>query len=282
MSVTRLCYQLTAGTNMIDIARDLSVALRTHKIHQKSVFTVVGGMVVDNPGTSQSVELMTAPNTWYMKSAINRAFAHWKKYRHRVLTESGQVPSKFADFRINLSSAGSASYRYAKNADRENLALEEWNYSVIENDAGVAKSFQIVGDHSPSRYACMKGWLETRPTPTNASEPVMPDLNSDAVLDYTIDFLVTEDGTNDNITDQVIDVVEENDERPYTLLQAYGPDINNADNLQSQCFVYVSDNNPTQMIPGFQALCGLVRVDCGNEVTQPLLYIDVLNTPEGF
>lgn len=281
MAVTRLLYQLQEGTNILDIARDLSVALRTHKIHQKQVFTVLGGMVIDNPGTSKSIELSTAPNTWYMRSAVNRGFEHWKKYRHTVLTDSGAEPSEFADFRINLNNAGSASYNYAIALNRQPLGLGEWNYSVIEDDAGTAKSFHIVGDHTASRYALMKGWLQTRGIP-QLSEPVMVDLDGNLVADYKEDFLTLADGLNDNIADQVEDVVEENDARPYDIYQMYGSNIDHANNLQSQAFVYVSDNNPHQMIPGFKALCGLIQVSCETGVTAPLLYLDIMNTPEAF
>lgn len=281
MAVTRLLYQLQEGTNILDIARDLSVALRTHKIPQKQIFTVLGGMVIDNPVTSKSIELSTAPNTWYMRAAINRGFEHWKKYRHRVLTESGAEPSEFADFRINLNSAGSASYNVAIATNRNPLGLGEWNYSQIENDSGTAKSFHIVGNHTASRYALMKGWLQTRAIP-QLSEPVMVDLDGNAIYDYKEDFLTLADGTNDNISDQVEDVVEENDSRPYDIYQMYGNNLDDAQNLQSQAFVYVSDNNLQQMIPGFKALCGLIQVHCQEGVTQPLLYLDVSNTPEAF
>lgn len=281
MAVTRLLYQLQEGGNVIDVARDLSVALRTHKIHQKQIFTIVGGMVIDNPATSKSIEISTAPNTWYVRAAINRGFAHWKKQRHEVLKETGATPSEFADFRITLNGAGTGSFRTAITKDRNALGVEEWNLSQIEDDAGTAKSFHIIGDHTGSRYALLKGWIQTRGIP-QASEPVMVDLDGNAILDYKEDFLMLADGTNDNIPDQLEDVVEENDERPFALLQAYGDDLDNSMNLQSQGFVYVSDNNPHQMIAGFKAICGQIHVECQAGVTGPLLYLDVVNTPEGF
>jgi hypothetical protein len=239
-------------------------------------------MVIDNPVTNEPVEIMTAPNFWYTQAAVNRCFSEWKQYRHRTLVESNVEASQFADFRIALNSVAGETNIRAINAAREELALEEWSLSTVEDDAGTAKTFTIMGDHTATKYAAMKGWLQTRPVPAPFSEPVQADLNSDGTLDYQVDFLVNASGTNDNITDQVIDVVEENDERPYPLLNIYGPTVDEALNLQSQSFVYVSANNPHQMIPGFKALCGLLQVNAGSGTTGALLYLDVHNSPEGF
>lgn len=280
MAVTRLMFKLTAGSNQIDIARALSLFHRTHKIHQKQVFTVLGGMVIDNPAHSQSIEVSTAPNTWVHKAAINRCFDEWKKYRHNILSSTELEGSKYSDFRLLLNTNGNI--RNPLNTAREPLAIEEWQYSQLENEAGGTISFRIVGGHGGATYSAIQGWLATTGMPYPASDPAMPDLDGVVGADYLDDWLVNVNGTNDNITDRVEDAVEENDERPYDLEQIYGPTITEQDNLQSQAFCYVSDNNPHAMIAGFKALCGLVQVNCGSEVTEPILYLDVLNEGEAF
>lgn len=280
MSVTRLCFQLGPGTNQIDLARALSLHNRTSKIHQKQIFTVLGGMVVDNPSTSQSIELSTAPNTWVHRAAVNRCFKAWKKYRHELLLDSGLQPSKYADFRLRLNTSGT--HLKPINLARQPLAQEEWQYSEVTNESGGSISFRIVGSHGATTYSAIKGWLLTTGMPFPASEPAMPDLDGVVGPDYKVDFLSKLFGDNAAIEDRLDDVVEENDERPFDLEQIYGNDIDEQNNLQSQSYHYVSDNNPHAMIPGFKALCGLIQVDCGSEVTGPLLYLDVLNTPEAF
>ena len=116
-----------------------------------------------------------------------------------------------------------------------------------------------------------------------AAEPVMLDLDGNAVLDYKEDFLNTLHGINDNVQEQIEDIVEENDERPYELEDlAFG--MNDAENLQSQCLTYVSSTNPSMMIAGFEALCGLVKVTASSGTPEdgPLLYLDVLSTGRPF
>lgn len=254
---------------------------RSTKYNQKEIYTVIGGMVVDN--ADNKFEVQTAPNTWYVRAAINRGFQKWKLYRHKLLAETGLDPSKYADFKIYLNTAGSGVYRDPIAADRNPLSVSEWTFSSVENDTGAAKSFMIMGDHNSAKYGLMKGWIENKPLPLT-SEPPMPDLNADSTLDYKVDFLNTLDGTNDNIGDQVEDAIEENDSVPYALTQAYGSDINNPNNLQVQCLTYTSAVNPSQMIPGFEAVCGLVNViaDAGNNETGPLLFLDVMSSGRKF
>lgn len=280
MSVTRLCFQLEGGSNQIDLARALSLHLRTHKIHQKQIFTVLGGMIVDNPADNKSIEVSTAPNTWVHRAAVNRCFKAWKQFRHEMLLDSGLEPSKYADFRMQLNNNGN--HRKPKNLAREDLAQEEWQYSEVTNESGGSVQFRIVGGHGGTTYSAIQGWMATTGMPFPASDPAMPDLDGVAGPDYKVDFLSKLFGDNGAIEDRLDDVVEENDERPYDLEQIYGPTISEQNNLQSQSFHYVSANNPHAMIPGFKALCGLIQVDCEDGVTSPLLYLDVLNTPEAF
>ena len=81
MAVTRLAFKLQDGDNYIDIAKQLSIHHRT-LIRQKQTFTVMGGMIVDNvdsdpSGSSASFDVATAPNTWYVRAAVNRGFRAW-------------------------------------------------------------------------------------------------------------------------------------------------------------------------------------------------------------
>lgn len=282
MSVTRLAFQLGPGTNQIDLARALSAHQRT-LIHQKQIFTVLGGMVVDNPTDNQSVEISTAPNTWYTRTAVNRLFKSWKRYRSKtlsLLSESVQ-PSKYSDFKILLNSEPAGSIALPITRNRNALNGGEWIYSSMINEAGTEKFMQIVGGHGITRYSATKGWIQTTAIP-QLSDPVMANIDGIPGPDYELDFLETLHETDDEIDTKTEQIVEDNDEAPFNRLLMYGDDIDEQNDLQTQYFTYVSANNPNQMIPGFKALCGLVQVEFGSGVSQPILYLDVLNTPEDF
>lgn len=289
MAVTRLAFQLTDGAvNYIDIASAMSTIQRT-LIRQKQVFTVVGGMIVDNPGTPQLITVSTAPNTWYMKAAINRCFRAWK--RQRAMTLETTVPgsrnpqAKYADFKILLNGASATGYiepiATGSSGGRIPIPSNEWQYSTVKDEVNPARTFHIIGDHSATRYGAMKGWVQTRPLPNSVAEEDYVDLDGVNGADYDEDFLNLLDNTVDGQDERMDAVMEENDDAPFVPGSVYGG-IGQDTALQLQCSTYVSSTNPTQMIPGFKALCGLISIDVPAGTTSPFLFLDVLNTPEAF
>lgn len=292
MAVTRLAFKLQDGDNYIDLAKQLSIHHRT-LIRQKQTFTVLGGMIVDNvnpeePGASASFDVATAPNTWYVRAAVNRGFRAWKQMRSKTIEANADGGSTAvganADFKVYLNSGGTGSYRNAiatgVPGSRPDLAAGEWTAASIRSEDGTSKQFMIVGNHAGSRYGLMKGWVQTRGTPQDHNKPIMPDLNSDGTLDYEEDFIgnMYDDEADDR---REILVFEENDGKPYSLTDTY-TDIDNSNALQFQCFGYLSGTNPTQMIPGFDALCGLVKIRVDSEASAPILFLDVESNGRGF
>ncbi len=82
MAVSRLRFVFKdAGTYYIDLARALS--LQERRMHrQKLIYTVYGGQMASHTSASDGIETVkinTIPNTWPMKTAINRGFRLWKK-----------------------------------------------------------------------------------------------------------------------------------------------------------------------------------------------------------
>lgn len=296
MSFTRLCFKLTDGENYIDIAKAMSMYYRT-LFHQKQVFTILGGQIVDNvssssPNTLSAVKISTAPNTWYFKDAINRCFHSWKAQRARTLNnteqDGGEVSTgKYADFKITLNgvSAGAANnvtpYYLAGTSLQPLAPYGEWATASVVNEAGDERHFRIVGDHTTTWYGAMKGWLQTLPLPDAENEPDMLDLDGNSVYDYKEDFLNLLNETGDGQSERLTLLYEDNDNAPFAVRDVYG-DVNSASNLQLQSLTYLSANNPHQSVPGFKALCGLLRVDVGAEASNPVLFIDVMNTPEAF
>ena len=127
-----------------------------------------------------------------------------------------------------------------------------------------------------SRYCLAKGWLETRKKPLR--DPQMPDLNSDGTEDVEVDFIATmfQDTSEDQ---QRLNLIEgDNDDQPYpvgelmTTQSTY--DTGSPKNLQLQYVHHSSQNELSHPVPGFQVLCGLMRVDV-TDGSNPILIIDV-------
>jgi hypothetical protein len=292
MAVTRLAFKLQDGDNYIDLAKQLSIHHRT-LIRQKQTFTVLGGMIVDNVNSEDmsaqaSFDVSTAPNTWYVRAAVNRCFRAWKNMRAKTIEANADGGStavgKYADFKVLLNNGSVGSYLDAiatgTPGSRHTLESGEWTMASVKDESGSAKQFQIVGNHSGARYAALKGWVETRGIPQDYNGPIMPDLNADGSLDYTQDFLMNlyDDDADDRREELVF---EENDGKPFNINAPYA-NLDNQNSLQMQCFGYLSGTNPTQMIPGFDALCGLVKIRVDNEASSPILFLDVESNGRGF
>jgi hypothetical protein len=281
MAVVRLAYKLSEGANYIDLAHGLSLTER-RLIHQKQVFTIMGGMIVDDT-SSTLIKISTAPNNYYTRNAVTRGFRAWKRSRAKALEGSGDdaVVAKYADFKVGLDNGSTSSYLRPFTAGSDQLNTNDWAYSTLQPEQGPAKSFMIVGGaHTGSKYSLAQGWLETRSVPQR--EPVTADLNSDGTADVEVDFIATmfQDTTED--TERLQDIRSQGDNQPYpmgslmTTQEAYSATQPN--NLQLQFIAHSGGKNEVNsMVPGFQALCGLIRIDVTNdsEVADPFLIIDV-------
>tara|TARA_B100000683_G_scaffold40457_1_gene35861 strand:+ start:138 stop:992 length:855 start_codon:yes stop_codon:yes gene_type:complete len=284
MTVTRLAFKLGAGTNQIDLAKSMSAIMRT-MIRQKQTFTILGGQIVDN--ADATVKISTAPNTWYVRAAVNRGFKAWKQMRSRTLEnasleDNSPVVGKYSDYKVTLNGASTTILpHYTGGGTVVPIATpSEWNYADLTAEDGQSKSLKIMGDHTGAYYGLCKGWLETRALPDATNEPTMPDLNSDSTPDYEVDFLNTLHDTQDGQPERLALVYEENDNAPFAIQNVYG-NVDHTNNLQLQSLTYTSSTNPHHMVAGFKALCGLIQVDVAGG-SDPILFLDVLNTPEAF
>lgn len=279
MAITRLAFQLNDGDNFLDLAKALSIHHRT-LVRQKQIFTVMGGMIVDNVTNDKKITVSTAPNTWYTRAAINRCFKAWKDMRSKTLAnaEDTSGTGKFADFKVLLNAGGSGSYRDAiatgTSGNRPALASREWTYSALEDEDRNSANIQIVGPHSSGRYSATLGWVSTRAIPDTANEPTMPDVDGNGTLDYREDFITLLHDTADGQGERLALTYEENDDSPYHLSDLYA-DVDNNNNTQLQCMAYLSENNPNAMIPGFEAVCGLVHVHVESGSSNPIIFVDV-------
>ena len=256
-------------------------------VRQKNVFTIVGGMIVDN--SAATVKVSTAPNFWYTKAAVNRGFRAWKQMRARTLQNaelenSNMAVGKYSDFKVTLNGSTSAlNPIYTGGGTLTPLpAPAEWNHADLRDEAGNEMKLRIVGSTSSPYYGLMDGWIRTRATPDATNEPTMPDMDGDGTVDYKQDFINNLYDTSDGQPERLELVYEENDSAPFTINELYG-DTDSINNLQLQSLNYLNgvQGKSSDMIPGFKAICGLIRVDVENG-SDPILFLDVMNTPEGF
>lgn len=280
MAIVRLSYKLNAGVNYIDLARGMSTTER-RLIHQKQLFTIMGGMIVDD-ATNTKVKISTAPNNFYTRNAVTRGFRAWKASRAKALEASGDsakdIIAKYSDFKVYLdASVSSATYLLPIAAGSVPITGGEWQYSAIIPEQGVPRVFHIVGNaHAAGKYCLAKGWLETRKSLLR--DPVMPDYNSDGTEDVEVDFIATMFQDTAEDTQRLNQIEGNNDDQPYpkgelmTTQSSYSSTEPN--NLQLQYIHHSAVNELSHSVPGFQALCGLVRVDVEGG-SNPILCIDV-------
>lgn len=282
MTVVRLAYKLSDGCNIIDLAHGLSITER-RLIRQKQVFTVLGGMISDGNltvGSNMAIKISTAPNNFYTRNAVTRAFRAWKAQRAKVLgSETAVKAAKYSDFKVHLD-ASTVSPLRPFHAGSVQSSNGEWVYSDLTADQGGAnREMMIVGNaHTGTKYSMALGWLSTRAAP-QVQTPNMPDLDSDGNEDINVDFISTLFQDTNESTLRMDDVIEEGDGTPFARLElmttqsAYSATEPN--NLQLQYFCDPKSDDLNNSIPGFQALCGLIRVDVGTDYSNPILILDV-------
>ena len=265
------------GTYYIDLAKALSVQNR--KLHrQKMIYTVYGGYFVDAPsGSSTSrIDVATAPNTWPVRRAINRAFAIWRKMIAKSVADSnGIVPGKYSDFKLLLNQGHGSTPLMPKDAADNDLYVSnpEWVYtSLVSEDpyempdgtTAPADTFnlQIVGptltaspgDHT--RVGVLQSWVDSRGQPDPSGDPVLPAAASTDPLANLFD-------AGDVQDDKIVILDNHNDQAPYdetTMFgnaQAYGAQ----NNLMRQSTAITSASQNVGNVHGFEALCGLVQIN---------------------
>jgi len=280
MAIVRLTYKLNPGQNYIDLARGMSITER-RLIHQKQVFTVMGGMVVDD-AVDTKLKLSTAPNNFYTRNAVTRGFRAWKASRAKALEAAGDsakdIVAKYSDFKVYLD-AGITSSLYLNPFSAGSVELDggDWTYSKIVPEQGAERLMHIVGDtHASGKYCLALGWLETRKK--LLKDPSMPDLNADGTEDVEVDFISTMFQDTQEDANRLNRIEGTNDDQPFPLTQLMTTQstysTSEPKNLQLQFIHHSSVNEVQSSVPGFQALCGLIRADVENG-SNPILVIDV-------
>lgn len=315
MPVTRLVYRITstassANPAYIDLARDLSIINR-RLIRQKQIFTVHGGLMKDSGGADLSFS--TVPMTWTSKLAINRVFKKWREAQKRLHDKTDGFKSpKYNDFKVYMDTLHTDSRTISPlfNVTNESSITHqrgEWNYSTFSQpklqssgsgtvafDENVDQwTVHVIGEHASdgnthetvdeimvpvnySRVGAIRSWKDSRPTP-HSNEPELP-TGQDRVK-MRIDPLSNLFDVNDDDAEYLDIAIDENETAPYAFESVQGY---NANEHQLVSFADNSSGEPDIVtVPGFQALCGLVRIDVNSE-DDLLLILDVETEGEAF
>lgn len=292
MVATRLKYNLASGTHYLDLARDLSMHHR--KLHrQKKIYTVYGGFIRNNQGTS--AKFNTAPLTWTAKAAVNRSFKIWRRMISETLKDKpGLTTGKWNDFKIYLDNQH-GSPAPARDAAGNSLSAGEWDYSTFtqprlvdpDGDGGLefdgnADQWEVMitgptvsaSPTNHTRVGLIQSWYDSRQQPDGSGQPT----NIPNALDPLSNmFRVTDDNE-----EKVSIIEDEGDQPPYHRNQPYGilpgalAPAAIADNDASSNVTALGSQ-----VVGFQALCGLVQVVVNTSGTCEL-FIDVESEGESF
>lgn len=305
VSRLRFVVDVPAGNNTTYHTIDLwkAISAQERKMHrQMQTCHVLGGLVHDSNQNAYA-RFNVAPDVWYTKSAIRRAFRLWKKQRSMALSEAGAgiTAGKYSDFKVFLNNAHGVGTLMPKDAMGNSIPAGEWDYTTLVsedkawNDPQILANanmdsdhfeLQIVGDShivssSPvngqdkfSRISLIKSWIDTRGgQDADGSPSLPPTLKTDPLAN-----LFDEVDANDEIL-ELVDT--EGDRPPYDEDSLFG--INetsgSSNNLQRMAMAHCSSSNPTVRFSGFSAICGLVQVqlDTTSAGTVEIL-MDVLTT----
>ena len=305
--VKRLVYRIPGtGNNTIDLARDLSVVCR--KLHrQKMTYTVLGGQVLESNGST--FYFKTAPHTWTTNVAIRRAFNIWRKSHREVYKKSGISSPKWSDFKLRLDINHSTPLTPMLDTTEGTgndvpYSMGEWNYSTLvqsklidpDNDGGLEFDdnadewdMHIVGPHTGNgnltvtdagerfyedytRVGVIASWYASRSIPDTS----VPDNAPAGPHGVRTDPLSNIFDVQDDDSEMLAVVESEGDQAPYDFNNVPGM---NADELQLVAFTDNSQSEGSgadvQIVPGFKAPCGLVRVSSSDN-NGAVLMLDVL------
>lgn len=299
MVATRLKYILQPGRNYIDVSKDLSSFHRQLK-RQKMVYTIYGGFMRNNQGTS--AQFNVAPLTWTSKAAVNRSFKMWRKMISQTLKNNDGLKSgKWNDFKVRLTGEVTASlYRTAVDAKGEPISTGEWNYSTLsqpklidpdedgglEFDANMDQyDLHIVGDHNGTvenytSVGLIRSWYDSRPVPQSPEPIDVPNIQ-----DPLANLFEVEDDDNE----RVYYIQSEGDTPPYNKNAPFGM-VGTGTDKGGLAPVAIADNDASgartqalgSQIVGFQALCGLIQVDVNTDGGTTEIFLDVESEGESF
>ena len=275
-------------SHYIDIAKELSKVNR-RMYRQGKVYRIANISITSRNTVDGMMSFSTAPDTWVTRNAWHRGLELFNEMNRKVLDLPGAEArkSRFHDFKVYLSSShkGAAAARLPKVIDNGNneFVNGEWVYSEFQSPDGTttvdAFNVHLLGNHSGTAGAwnsigLIKSYGESRATVPNNDVPARDsDGDDDPLLN-----LFDSGSQVDEIANK-LDV--SNDRTPYgnsndeTLIgenypgsSANGPKpmvrrlaaIGTPD-TGTGAFSNQGVAAPTVMLPGFDAICGLIEIE---------------------
>jgi len=270
-----LVYKLSSGHSYIDLAQDLSMVNR-RLYRQGKVYAVAGVSYLFTPAGSDPLPLptdlsvvaltvFTAGDTWSVQNSHTKGKALWNQMNRLVLKDNPSIKGTWHDFKVRLDdhhqAAGNA---VVVDADGNAVLDGEWDYSTfvmpqheVDPVTGLplaADEFtsHLIGENTATSKGLVKAYAESRAT-VQPVDPAVP-----ATMSTSFFNLLTDTGSQEP---ELADVIEDANDQPPYHETSYPGGASNADAPWLQQSTIASVGAPVGRIPGFQAECGLVKVN---------------------
>jgi len=284
--------------NTVDLSQCVSLIGR--KFHRQGLEWAVAGIRFSSPA-GVTVQVATLPQTWSCANAWSTGFRAWRKMNdlaERDMTSSNEA--KYIDYKIFFDNRhiDASHAQYAPNLLPQGTLpgagyVYHWNYSNYDwpddsDMAGATRAAHMLGDDNGSTsIGLIHNYANLRSRP-QAEDPNVPELGDGSVFTSLFDF----GGGSDVI---LRDIAEKNSSPPYwvgedpSIEEAYpgGKNYRAAwvDWINAETNIYNSGGgaNANGFIPGFTALCGLIRFkfasQSGSNLNDLKMWIDLVPGP---
>lgn len=268
-------------SHFLDIAANLSKVNR-RLYRQGKVYRIANISITSRNSVNGLMSFSTAGDSWVVRNAWNRGFEFFELMNKKVLDMPGQSnrKGKWHDYKVYLSEdhrSAAAQFKPGARDNGNNLALNgEWVYSRYQSPDGAdgrdEYTAHLLGDHTAgtggdddyASISLVKSYGESRATLTNA--PALDNDGDDDPLLNLFDY-----GTE---IDEIAGALDDDNDFP-----PYGYSTTNAIN-QGDRYPGANGNMPkpivrrlagvgqqggssapTVMLPGFDAMCGLIEIE---------------------
>ena len=270
-------------SHYIDLARDLSIVNRRlyrqgRDYHVKKI-TIVSS---NTPNGENRISVATAPGSWVVKAAHQRAFSVWNEMNKEAGANlAGDIMGTWSDFKVYLDNPMRTATLAVPRDNGGNLALiNEWTYTQLVTPDGTTSADEfyqhLLVDHVGSvgnwtSVGLVKSYGESRATVQNLN-PNVPGTASDDPLVNVFDYGTT--------VDEVINDMEgDNDNPPYSIESYPGDELNMPKPIITQDTTLV-DGRAT--MAGFSAFCGLLEFECKSPITSDVYSVLIELSPGSY
>ena len=261
----------------IDLARELSKVNRRF-YRQGKVYRVANVSITSRDTTNGLVSFSTAPDTWVTRNSWKRGKDMYDAMNKLVLDAPGSSArkGKYHDFKVYLSDDHRTDIMLrARDNGNNQVQSGEWIYSEFRTPDGDPGSrmftTHLLGDHvgstgNETAVGLVQSYGEARAT-VHKETPLVDTEGSDDPLLNLFD-----DGTQ--VDEIAADLENDADAPPYALMSGsneatvgeYYPGA--ASNMPKPIVKRLASigqsggsNAPTVMLPGFDAMCGLIEIE---------------------